>query len=567
MYSAPWAKFTMRVTPKMSDNPAATRNSVEALASPLRNWMTNEDMLLRRSELPHLCILRQEPGAVRVAPRGHHALAVFHGGPADVRAHRRLVVERAEGYRAERRVDPETLHRLDQLLAVEAPRLPDRRGGGHHRGVADDRSRPRVVVPALAVGVEEAPVLRRVDRVPGIARDPPAFGRLVLQRIEVLGLAAEEIQHLAALEQPARLALAHEAREVAGEERGEDRVGLRVGERLDHRSRVELAERSGLLGDELDVGLRALQEVLEGRSRRLAVFVVRVDDRPALLVQLRRLGDQHRGLHPGGGPQPEGVAVAVLPHDLVGERLGREEQHLPLFREVGDCEADVGRERAHEEGDLLAREQLLGDTHRVARVAVVVARDDLDPAAEDSARGVDLVLRELPTLAVRLEKRREHLVAVELADLDRLLGGGALRNRESGREYERPLIELHRLPSMRFSEYTMAPPWRLCASSSRSARSCMRERSFRRPTRPGPCASSSPSRRAARRTRHRAAWRRSSRACGASRWCSSTNPARAPPSPRRTSRRARRTATRSCSAARSRTPRRRISTATSATTR
>src|SRR5499427_3839755 len=285
MYSAPWAKLTMRVTPKMSDNPAATRNSVEALASPLRNWMTNEDMLLRRSELPHLRILRQEPGAVGVAPRGHHALAVFHGGPADVGTHGRLVVERAEAYGAERRVDPETLHRLDQLLAVEAPRLPDRGGGGHHRSVANDRSRPRVAVPALAVGVEEAPVLRRVDRVPGIARDPPAFGRLVLQGIEVLRLAAEEIQHLAALEQAARLALAHEAREVAGEERGEDRVGLRVGERLHHRSRVELAERRGLLGDELDVGLGALQQVLEGHCRGLPVFVVGVDDRPALLVQ------------------------------------------------------------------------------------------------------------------------------------------------------------------------------------------------------------------------------------------------------------------------------------------
>src|SRR5262249_35006393 len=101
----------------------------------------------------------------------------------------------------------------------------------------------RVVVPALAVGVEEALVLGRVDRVPGVAGYPPALGRLVLQGIEVLGLAAEQIDHLAALEQATRAALAHEAREVPGEERREDRVGLRIGERLHDRAGVELAER------------------------------------------------------------------------------------------------------------------------------------------------------------------------------------------------------------------------------------------------------------------------------------------------------------------------------------
>jgi hypothetical protein len=39
MYSEPWAKLTMRVTPKMIDSPAATRNSDDAEARPLRNWM------------------------------------------------------------------------------------------------------------------------------------------------------------------------------------------------------------------------------------------------------------------------------------------------------------------------------------------------------------------------------------------------------------------------------------------------------------------------------------------------------------------------------------------------
>ena len=37
MYSAPWAKFRILVTPKMIESPAAIKNSDEALASPVRN--------------------------------------------------------------------------------------------------------------------------------------------------------------------------------------------------------------------------------------------------------------------------------------------------------------------------------------------------------------------------------------------------------------------------------------------------------------------------------------------------------------------------------------------------
>src|SRR5690625_587184 len=38
MYSEPCAKLTMRVTPKINDSPAATKNNEDASASPLRNW-------------------------------------------------------------------------------------------------------------------------------------------------------------------------------------------------------------------------------------------------------------------------------------------------------------------------------------------------------------------------------------------------------------------------------------------------------------------------------------------------------------------------------------------------
>src|SRR6267142_5433472 len=163
MVSAPCAKFTMRVTPKISDRPAATRNSVEALASPLRSWATIEDMpkisrrassrpsrarLFRGAKLSDFRVGRQEPRSVRIRPRGHDALAVLPGGAADVSPHGRLMVELAEDDVAERRVHLEALHRRDQLLAVQAPRSPDRRRGGHHHRVAHDRSGARVIVPA-----------------------------------------------------------------------------------------------------------------------------------------------------------------------------------------------------------------------------------------------------------------------------------------------------------------------------------------------------------------------------------------------------------------------------------
>src|SRR5581483_2443835 len=256
MYSEPCAKLTTRVTPKISDSPEAIRNSVDALASPFRNCATKlATVLFGGTQLSHFGVARLHLRAVDVPEGGHDALAVLHGEASDVGAHRRLVVDRAIRDAAERRVDLQLLHRLDQLLRVGAARLRDRRRRALHRRVADDRAEPRVVVVLLAVGVEEALVLGRPDLAPGIAGDVPAGRRLVLERIEVFGLAAEEIEHGAVPERAALVALAHELGEVAGEERREDRVGLRVGERLDDGPGFDLPERRRLLGDELDVGL------------------------------------------------------------------------------------------------------------------------------------------------------------------------------------------------------------------------------------------------------------------------------------------------------------------------
>jgi hypothetical protein len=198
------------------------------------------------------------------------------------------------------------------------------------------------------------------------------------------------------------------------------------------------APRSRLLGHELDVGLRLLDHGLERFDPGLAVFEVRIDQRPALLLGGDCIRHQHRHLHVGRGPQAEGVAVAVLPGDLVGQRLGGEEEHLLLAGELGDGEPDVGEERAGDDVDALARDQLVGDAHRVAGIGAVVARHHLELLAKHAALGVDLLDRELPPFLVGVEERRLGLVAVELADLDRALreGGHADRRERGGRRGE-----------------------------------------------------------------------------------------------------------------------------------
>jgi hypothetical protein len=49
MKNEPWAKLTMRVTPKISDSPAATRNSDDAPASPLSSWTMKAENVIDQS--------------------------------------------------------------------------------------------------------------------------------------------------------------------------------------------------------------------------------------------------------------------------------------------------------------------------------------------------------------------------------------------------------------------------------------------------------------------------------------------------------------------------------------
>ena len=98
-------------------------------------------------------------------------------------------------------------------------------------------------------------------------------------------------------------------------------------------------------------------------------------------------------------------------------------------------------ERAGDDVDALAGDELVGDAHGIAGIGAVVARDHLELLAEHAALGVDLLDRQLPALLVGVEEGRLRLVAVELADLDRALRQRRHAPRQDGRGAGRRAVE------------------------------------------------------------------------------------------------------------------------------
>ena len=332
------------------------------------------------------------------------------------------MVFRTVGDLAERGVYLQTLEGCDQLVGVGALGLGNTSRSRLDHAVAHHRAQARVVLELGLVRLLERLVCGGVDAVPGIAGHQPAVGGLVFQGVHVFGLARQHADHLDALEEAARVAFAHELRQVRAKQHVEDGVGLGIGQRLHDAAGVHPAQWRGLLGHKLHVGLGGLEQLLERRHGRLPVFVVGVDHGPALFLHLGGLGHQHGGLHVGAGAQAEGVLVAALPGHLVGQRLARQEEKLLLLGEVGHRQAGVRQEGARQHIDLLARHQLFGHANGVAGVGVVVARDQFDLLAIDAARSVDLIDRQLHAFLVGLQESRLCLVAVDLANLDHALG-------------------------------------------------------------------------------------------------------------------------------------------------
>ncbi|OQC14431.1 MAG: hypothetical protein BWX79_00885 [Alphaproteobacteria bacterium ADurb.Bin100] len=262
-------------------------------------------------------------------------------------------------------------------------------------------------------------MLARVDLVPGVAGHDPALGRFVLQHVQVLGLTREHGHHRHLRENAALVALAHQARQVGREGDVEDGVGLAVHDRAERGARLQLAVGGPLLADELDIRALGFQQFLEAGHGALAVLVVGRNRGPALGRQLGRLFNQHGRLHPGARAQPEGVAVALVPDDGVGQGLAGNEHALVLGRVVGQGQADVAEKAAGQHVHLLLGGQLHRMAQRLLGLAAIVAADHLDLAPQQAAGRVDLLHRQLPPLLVGLGELGHRRVAVDLSDPDR----------------------------------------------------------------------------------------------------------------------------------------------------
>jgi hypothetical protein len=106
----------------------------------------------------------------------------------------------AEFERPERAVELEAAEGVDELLGVGRARLRDPGGQRLDRQIAR-RSNPCADSRGtVLIGGDERLVLRRRDFVPGIAGDDSAGRSLVLERIEIFRLAAEEVDDDAVLE-------------------------------------------------------------------------------------------------------------------------------------------------------------------------------------------------------------------------------------------------------------------------------------------------------------------------------------------------------------------------------
>src|SRR5690606_32672620 len=124
----------MRVTPKISERPAATRNSEDASASPFRSWTIKPDKSIflhalwskkraalrralawsiGRTHFFDFLVGRLDVGAVDIADVDHDALAVLLGQLAHVGAHGRLMIDGAIHDLAKGRFHLEAFEGLD----------------------------------------------------------------------------------------------------------------------------------------------------------------------------------------------------------------------------------------------------------------------------------------------------------------------------------------------------------------------------------------------------------------------------------------------------------------------
>ena len=251
------------------------------------------------------------------------------------------MVNAAVAHRAEGRGKLQTTEGGNQLFGVGATGFFHAFGQRLDGVVANHRADPRIILETRLISRKKRLMLGRLDGVPRIAGHHPAFGCFVLERVQILRLASQQAGHRSIAKQATGIALAHKLGEIGGKKYVEDGVRLGISERLHHAAHIDLAQWRRLFGDEFDVRLCGLEQGLEGFHCRLAVFIVGIDQRPSFLFHRHHLRHQHRHLHVGRRTQAEGVAIATLPDQLVGQRLAGQKKDLFLPGIVGQRQTDV----------------------------------------------------------------------------------------------------------------------------------------------------------------------------------------------------------------------------------
>lgn len=257
-----------------------------------------------------------------------------------------------------------------------------------------------------------------------IAGDDPAFRRLGAERVEIFRLAVSIETTWRPSNRPRVLpARTKLARSTA-------KVTLKIASGLAASSARTVAPASMRpsarnCSATSHVGARLQEQFLEPFHRRLAVFVVRRDDRPFPGRGLRRFLDGD--LHVGRGPQAEGVAVALRPDERVGQRLGGDAWKPLFWLAWWRRQPDIGEEAAGN-GDRPSRRSR--DRRRGAPrppAAGIVAEDGLELAAEHAPPAALICsCTPVPMPADRVSRKaRLGGIGVDLADADRPRATGA----------------------------------------------------------------------------------------------------------------------------------------------
>src|SRR5437879_2707405 len=259
MKNSPWAKLIRRATPSMSASPAATMAYMEPRVRPCSTCSRTSEIRSVQQRRARLELLQNAKLAVAHLEQDH--------------VDPRLVVV-IELDRPERRVlDVDLLQRRADGLAIGSAVLlqrdldrrhdrPLERDGGQ---AAVDARRYLVALgpPLVPVGIETDDPVAGLD-------DAVADLRVVAHLVEELGggeAAARE--HL--LRQPQLAELAHERRAVAGQDDGQDRLGVGALQAGEHGAIVRLPGIEKLGGDERDARLLERRLVGDGgRSERAA---------------------------------------------------------------------------------------------------------------------------------------------------------------------------------------------------------------------------------------------------------------------------------------------------------